>query len=184
MEESTSDGSSKSWTQFAHYFARCQYEPIWGAPPSTERSRSWESQSSTGSQRHWRRRELAQGPPLQQTRRQSLVVEIARENRATPLREPCLLAHVRVRKWRNIGGGGNGRRKRANCRTNSNVLVEAAGVGPPRYANSRMFSRTRKAQSARNDGKPPCRYKTGTADPPSSTSIHGSSGSSFANWRT
>jgi len=79
MEESTSDGSSKSWTQFAHYFARCQYEPIWGAPPSTERSRSWESQSSTGSQRHWRRRELAQGPPLQQTRRQSLVVEIARK---------------------------------------------------------------------------------------------------------
>src|SRR6185369_7287951 len=119
-----------------------------------------------------------------QTRRQSLGLEIAGKIERIRHRKGELLAHVRVRRWRNIGGGGNGRRKRANCRTNSNVLVEAAGVGPPRYANSRMFSRTRKAQSARNDGKPPCRYKTGTADPPSSTSIHGSSGSSFANWRT
>jgi hypothetical protein len=46
--------------------------------------------------------------------------------------------------------------------------VEAAGVGLPRSTNSRMISRTRWAQSARNDRRPRCRYKTGTADPPPS----------------
>jgi hypothetical protein len=46
--------------------------------------------------------------------------------------------------------------------------LEAAGVGLPRSSNSRMISRTRRAQSARNDRKPRCGYKTGTADPPAS----------------
>src|SRR5688572_20803961 len=35
-------------------------------------------------------------------------------------------------------------------------IVEAAGVGLPRSSNSRMLSRTRWAQSARNDRKPRC----------------------------
>ena len=50
--------------------------------------------------------------------------------------------------------------------------LEAAGVGPPRFANSRMIARIRWAQSARNDRKPRCRYKTGTAGPPASVPIH------------
>ena len=50
--------------------------------------------------------------------------------------------------------------------------LEAAGVGLPRSSNSRMISRTRWAQSARNDRKPRCRYKTGTGDPPASARIH------------
>ena len=36
--------------------------------------------------------------------------------------------------------------------------------GGPRSSNSRMISRTRWAQSARNDRKPRCRYKTGTGN--------------------
>jgi hypothetical protein len=43
--------------------------------------------------------------------------------------------------------------------------VEAAGVGLPRLSSSRMISRTRSAQSARNDRMHRCRYKTGTEDP-------------------
>ena len=46
--------------------------------------------------------------------------------------------------------------------------MEAAGVGPPQSLNSRTISRTRWAQSAGNDRKPRCRYKTGTGDPPAS----------------
>lgn len=49
--------------------------------------------------------------------------------------------------------------------------LEAAGVGLPRSPDSRMISRTRRAQSARNDRKPGCRYKTGTADPPKSVAL-------------
>ena len=44
--------------------------------------------------------------------------------------------------------------------------MEAAGVGPPQFSNCRMISRTRYAQSAGNDRKPRCRYKTSTANPP------------------
>jgi hypothetical protein len=50
--------------------------------------------------------------------------------------------------------------------------LEAAGVGLPRSPNSPTISRTRWAQSARNDRKPRCRYKTGTADPPPSGPNH------------
>jgi hypothetical protein len=50
----------------------------------------------------------------------------------------------------------------------TNKDLEAAGVGLPRSSDSRMISRTRWAQSARNDRKPRCRYKRGTADPPTS----------------
>ena len=47
-------------------------------------------------------------------------------------------------------------------------MVEAAGVGLPRLSKSRMISRRRWAQSARNDRKPWCRDKTGTGNPPAS----------------
>jgi hypothetical protein len=49
--------------------------------------------------------------------------------------------------------------------------LEAAGVGLPRSSNSRMISRTRWSQLARNDRKPWCKYKTSTADPPASARI-------------
>jgi hypothetical protein len=50
--------------------------------------------------------------------------------------------------------------------------VEAAGVGLPRSSDCRTISRTRSAQSARNDRTPPCRYKTSTGDPPASDAIY------------
>jgi hypothetical protein len=46
--------------------------------------------------------------------------------------------------------------------------VEAAGVDLPRSSHSRMISRRRWAQSARNDRKPWCGYKSGTGNLPAS----------------
>ena len=47
--------------------------------------------------------------------------------------------------------------KRANIKPG--VHMEAAGVGLPRSSHSRMISRTRRAQSARNDRKPRCKVQ-------------------------
>ena len=74
-------------------------------------------------------------------------------------------------RWRSSGGGGDRAVIRANSLMNSRGLVEAAGVGLPQVANSRMISRSRYAQSARNDRNPWCRYKTGTGDPLPSVSF-------------
>jgi len=59
-----------------------------------------------------------------------------------------------------------------NADRQEDTALEAAGVGLPQSSNSRMISRTRWAQSARNDRKPRCRYKTGTGDPPTSEGLH------------
>jgi hypothetical protein len=70
---------------------------------------------------------------------------------------------------RSARANGRGRdHKRRPIKYLTTKDLEAAGVGLPRSPNSRMISRTRSAQSARNDRKPRCRYKTGTADPPAS----------------
>jgi hypothetical protein len=50
----------------------------------------------------------------------------------------------------------------------TNKSLEAAGVDLPRSSHSRMISKRRWAQSARNDRKPWCRYKSGTGNPPAS----------------
>jgi|RhiMethySRZTD1v2_1073278.scaffolds.fasta_scaffold06959_3 hypothetical protein len=66
-----------------------------------------------------------------------------------------------------------------SARTRGGSRPCLAGVGLPRSSDSRMISssksrmisRTRWAQSARNDRKPGCRYKTNTADPPASEGL-------------
>jgi hypothetical protein len=52
------------------------------------------------------------------------------ENRATPLREPGLSAHVRVRNGEILEAAGTARENAQILLTNLKILVEAAGVEP------------------------------------------------------
>src|SRR4030095_8196801 len=76
------------------------------------------------------RREPAQGPPLQQTRRQSLGVEIPVMNRETPPREPGLLPTFGCANGEILEAAGTAGENAQILERIRTLLVEAAGVEP------------------------------------------------------